>query len=59
MSGYSQYGDLMKKLGKHKASGSCLHVKSLDDVDSNVLAELIEKSTTDFKKKYLGNQGNK
>jgi hypothetical protein len=59
MSGYSQYGDLMTKLGKHKTKGSCLHVKSLDDVDTKVLAELIKTSTADFKKKYLGNQGSK
>jgi Domain of unknown function (DU1801). len=59
MSGYNQYGALMKKLGKHKTQGSCLHFKSLDDVDSDVLAELIKRSTTDFKKKYLGSQGSK
>jgi hypothetical protein len=53
MSGYSQYGDLLAKLGKHKTAGSCLHVKALDDVDMDVLAELIKRSTTDFKKKYL------
>jgi hypothetical protein len=53
MSGYSQYGDLMQKLGKHKTAGSCLHIKSLDDINMPVLGELIERSTTDFKKKYL------
>jgi len=56
MSGYKQYGDLMEKLVKHKTQGSCLHLKSLDDVDTAVLAELIKRSTTDFRKKYLGDQ---
>lgn len=56
MSGYKQYGELMEKLGKHKTSGSCLHIKSLDDVDASVLSELIKTSTTDFQKKYLGKQ---
>jgi len=56
MSGYAPYADLMKKLGKHKTGGSCLYIKKLDDVDTKVLTDLVRKSTTDFKKKYLSDQ---
>jgi hypothetical protein len=35
---------LLEKLGKHKASGGCLHIKRLSDVDENVLADLIKAS---------------
>ena len=44
MDGFKSYGTLMKKLGKHKTGKSCLYVKSLDDVDTDVLRELIERS---------------
>ena len=35
---------LLKKLGKHKTGKSCLYIKSLDDIDINVLNELITES---------------
>ena len=35
---------LLKKLGKHKIGKSCLHIKSLDDIDMDVLRELVENS---------------
>jgi Domain of unknown function (DU1801) len=33
--------DLLGKLGKHKVSGSCLHIKRLSDVDVPTLKKLI------------------
>jgi hypothetical protein len=35
---------LRGKLGKHKMSGGCLHIKRLSDVDMAVLAKVIAKS---------------
>jgi hypothetical protein len=35
---------LLKQLGKHKTSVSCLYIKNLEDVDLNVLKTLIETS---------------
>ena len=52
MLGFSRYESLMKKLGKYKTSKSCLYVKSLDDIDREVLARLIERSVADMKKIY-------
>jgi hypothetical protein len=35
---------LLEKLGKHKLSGSCLHIGKLSDVDAKVLKSLVAKS---------------
>lgn len=35
---------LLGRLGKHKMSGGCLHIKRLDDVDGTVLRKLIAAS---------------
>ena len=50
--GFKSYQHLMKKLGKHKASVSCLYMNKLEDVDLNVLEELIDQSYKDMKSKY-------
>jgi hypothetical protein len=42
--GFDLATDLMKRLGKHKTSKSCLYIKSLADVDRKVLRQLIDKS---------------
>ncbi|MBI3501075.1 MAG: DUF1801 domain-containing protein [Bacteroidetes bacterium] len=34
---------LLKKLGKHKTGGGCLHIKKLSDVDADVLKKVIEE----------------
>lgn len=52
MPGFSSYASLLKKLGKHKASKSCLYIKRLSDVDEAVLERLIARSVRDMKAKY-------
>ncbi|HAW52345.1 MAG TPA: DUF1801 domain-containing protein [Flavobacteriales bacterium] len=44
MAGFKRYESLMSKLGKYKTGKSCLYIKSLDDIDRNVLKELIRES---------------
>ena len=44
MAGFSEYGDLLAKLGKHDTGKSCLYVKRLADVDQAVLREMVERS---------------
>ena len=34
----------LKKLGKHKASGGCLYINKLEDVDGKVLQEMINSA---------------
>lgn len=41
--GFPTYGALMKRLGNCKVSGTCIHIKSLADVDIDVLTELISE----------------
>jgi hypothetical protein len=41
--------DLLSKLGKHKTGKGCLYVKSLKDVNLEVLDELIKKSAENAK----------
>ena len=43
---------LLAKLGKHKISGSCLHIKQLNDVDLGVLTRLVAGSVKEMKKKH-------
>lgn len=53
MSGFTQYSDLLKKLGKHKTSnGGCLYINKLADIDIKILQQLIKKSFLGVKKKY-------
>ena len=44
MSGFDEFPDLMKRLGKHKTGKSCLYIKKLADVDLSVLRQLVKQS---------------
>lgn len=44
MSGFSKHDELMEKLGNHKTGKSCLYIKKLEDVDTDVLEELLRRS---------------
>jgi hypothetical protein len=43
---------LLDKLGKHKLSGGCLHIKKLSDVDSAVLKTIVANSYANTREKY-------
>ena len=49
MAGLSRYGELLKKLGRHRTGKSCLYLKRLDDADPKVLRELITASVRHVK----------
>lgn len=44
MTGFDRYTTLLKKLGKHKTSKSCLYINRLDDIDLPTLKQLIQQS---------------
>lgn len=44
MPGFEGHADLLAALGKHKTGKSCLYLKRLSDVDTDVLKQLIEAS---------------
>ena len=50
MPGFERYPELMKKLGKHTIGKSCLYIRRLSDVDTNVLKELMAESVKVMKK---------
>ena len=50
--GMEHYGDLMNRLGKHTMGKSCLMVKRLDDVDTNVLREILTTSIEECRRLY-------
>lgn len=52
MPGYSDYGAILDRLGKHKLGKSCLYINKLADVDLTVLEELIRAGLDDMAKKY-------
>ena len=52
MPGFSEYADLMTKLGKHKTGRSCLYINKLADVDLGVLEELVRQSVDTMRAKY-------
>jgi hypothetical protein len=43
---------LLKKLGKHKSGAGCLYIKSLEDVDRDVLKRLAKESIAALRGKY-------
>ena len=41
---YPEHASLIRKLGKHKYSGGCLHVTRLSDVDTKILALMVKSA---------------
>jgi hypothetical protein len=53
MPGFSEYADMLSKLGTHKISGgSCLYIQKLEGVHIPTLKKLIKQSVMHMKKKY-------
>jgi len=52
LSSFEMKEDLLKKLGKHKASKGCVYIKRLEDVDVNVLKKMVMASFKNLKKNY-------
>ena len=51
MSGFSAYGELLAKLGKHKTGKSCLYINKMEDVDKDILKDLIKRSVAFIRSK--------
>lgn len=41
---YAEHASLVKRLGKHKYSGGCLHITRLADVQVEILKRMIERA---------------
>jgi hypothetical protein len=44
MPGFDRYGELLKRLGKHKTGKACLYINKIEDVDLSALRELVKES---------------
>ena len=55
MPGFSEYGELLEKLGKFKTGRSCLYINKLDDINRDVLKTLIGFSVDYMRDKYPNN----
>lgn len=40
--------EMLKKLGKHKVEGGCLHIKKLEDIDLAVLQQMLNTTSKKF-----------
>jgi len=52
MCGLANFSDLLKDLGKHKISVSCLYIKKLEDINMDVLEAIIKRSINKIKEMY-------
>lgn len=52
MPGFSEYDELMARLGPHSTGRSCLYVTRLDRIDMDALEALIRRSVEWMRKKY-------
>lgn len=52
MNGCGKYAAQLKVMGPHKTGKSCLYLKSLQDIDMEILKEIIKDSIVSIKKKY-------
>jgi hypothetical protein len=50
--GAKEEKELLKKLGKHKMGGGCVHIQKMEDIDPKVLNKLMDISIRSIKKKY-------
>ncbi len=48
MPGYTDFGHIMDRLGKHKLGKSCLYINKLADVDMGVVEELVQAGLDDL-----------
>lgn len=52
MPGYTDFSDILAKLGKHKIGKSCLYINKLADIDLDVLKTLIRAGLDDLDTKW-------
>jgi len=39
-----RYAELLTKLGKHTATGYCVYIKRLSDIELTILEQIVQKS---------------
>lgn len=46
------FAPLLARLGKHKLGKSCIHIKSLEDVDLDVLEEIVRQAVSELEQRW-------
>src|SRR5690606_8352467 len=54
MSGVEEQAELLARLGPHRTGKSCLYVKRLADVDTDVLRRIIERGVAEMRRRHPG-----
>jgi len=44
MDGTARYASLLAKLGKHTATGYCIYIKQLSDIELSILEQIVQQS---------------
>ena len=52
MPGFSDYDEILSRLGKHRTGKSCLYINKLADIDMVVLEDLTRSSLDAMREKY-------
>lgn len=52
MAGFTGFEELLARLGRHKTGKSCLYLRSLAEVDADVLEELVRRSAEHVARQY-------
>jgi len=52
MPGYTDFSEILARVGKHKKGKSCLYINKLADIDIGVLEELVMAGLADMEAKY-------
>ena len=52
MPGFSEYKDLLSRLGKHRTGSSCLYLGRLKSIDLDVLGQIVNESVTHMRRIY-------
>lgn len=58
-SAFDKREELLSKFGKHKASGGCIHIQKIEDIDKGILLKMVKNSIAYIKKKYPGSHPGK
>lgn len=52
MPGYTDFSDILSRLGKHKIGKACLYANKLGDIDEDVLEELIRSGVQNLSEQW-------
>ena len=49
---FEQRSELLSKFGKHKTGKSCIYIQKIEDIDTSILAQMVQNSIDFTRNKY-------